>query len=296
MAIVHGTGGSEVINASDGVTSSGDLIFGHGGGDSIYALGGNDIIYLGDGSDYVDGGLGRDTVSYVSSKAGVQVNLQTGTGARGNADGDRYVSIENVDGSPYNDHVIGNGGENWIDGLGGNDLIDGGDGEDELGGSEGNDLLKGGGGDDGLKGGADNDVLRGGDGQDFLSGGDGDDYLYGEAGVDDMTGGQGADTFVWLSTDDTGPTMGTADYLYYFEAAEDDRIHLGSIDADIYAAGNQAFTFIGTAAFSGAPGEVNYTHVDGETHIQLQTGTSADVEGIIRIAGIYTPDASWFML
>ena len=50
------------------------------------------------------------------------------------------------------------------------------------------------------------------------------------------------------------------------------------------------------AAFSGTPGEINYTHSGGNTYIQLQTGTVADVEGVIRLDGIVTPEASWFML
>ena len=81
-----------------------------------------------------------------------------------------------------------------------------------------------------------------------------------------------------------------------FNFAEGDRIDLCGIDADVYAAGNQAFTFIGAAAFSGTPGEINYYHSGGNTYIQLQTGTSADVEGVIRLDGIVTPEASWFVL
>jgi Ca2+-binding RTX toxin-like protein len=34
----------------------------------------------------------------------------------------------------------------------------------------------------------------------------------------------------------------------------------------------------------------------GDTFIELQTGTSADIEGLIRLAGILTPEASWFLL
>ena len=44
------------------------------------------------------------------------------------------------------------------------------------------------------------------------------------------------------------------------------------------------------------PGEIRYYHADGDTFIELQTGTSSDVEAVIRIAGIVTPDASWFVL
>jgi organic radical activating enzyme len=42
---------------------------------------------------------------------------------------------------------------------------------------------------------------------------------------------------------------------------------------------------IGTAAFSGTPGEINFVHVGNETIIQFQTGVGADIEGGIRITG-----------
>ena len=64
----------------------------------------------------------------------------------------------------------------------------------------------------------------------------------------------------------------------------------------VYAADDQSFRFIGTSAFSGTPGEINYYHLDGNTYIQLQTGMSPDVEGVIRFDGIVTPEASWFFL
>ena len=63
------------------------------------------------------------------------------------------------------------------------------------------------------------------------------------------------------STGETGLTAATADVVADFNRAEGDRIDLSAIDADVYAAGNQAFTFIGTAAFSGTPGEIRYYHV-----------------------------------
>ena len=63
----------------------------------------------------------------------------------------------------------------------------------------------------------------------------------------------------------------------------------------MFAAGNQAFTFIGAAAFSDTPGEVNFVHVNGDTIIQLQTGVAATPRRI-RIPGIVTPDASMFVL
>jgi serralysin len=91
--------------------------------------------------------------------------------------------------------------------------------------------------------------------------------------------------------------VATADVITDFSFAELDLIDLSLIDADVYAAGNQAFRFIGTEAFSGTPGEINY-YIDsrGDTVIQLQTGMDADVEGVIRLVGFHGPEASWFVL
>jgi Ca2+-binding RTX toxin-like protein len=157
-------------------------------------------------------------------------------------------------------------------------------------------VLTGGGGDDTLYGFLDDDKLFGGTGNDYLFAGAGDDLLDGGTGTDVLAGGNGGDLFDWNSTNETSVTVATADLITDFNIVEGDRIDLSSIDANAYLAGDQAFTFIGTAGFSGNPGELNYYHSGGETIIQMQTGTSADIEGAIRLAGTLTPDASWFAL
>jgi hypothetical protein len=71
----------------------------------------------------------------------------------------------------------------------------------------------------------------------------------------------------------------------------------GLIDADVDTPGDQAFRFIGTAPFSGTPGEIRYYQVGDETFFELQTGTSVDIEGLIRIGSVQSaPEASWFVL
>jgi Ca2+-binding RTX toxin-like protein len=130
----------------------------------------------------------------------------------------------------------------------------------------------------------------------ILAGLGGDDIILGGGGADIMSGGIGADRFMWGNAAETGLTNATADVITDFSFAAGDRIDLHYIDANAYAAGDQAFTFIGIAAFSGAPGEIRYYQSGGDTYIQMQTGTSVDVEGVIRLNGLHTPDASWFVL
>jgi hypothetical protein len=97
-------------------------------------------------------------VYYGDSTVGVSVNLATGRGYLGSAEGDELISIENVFGSLHNDTIIGNDANNEIYGLTGNDVLKGGGGADGLAGDDGDDILKGGGGADYLEGGYGDDT------------------------------------------------------------------------------------------------------------------------------------------
>ena len=113
-------------------------------------------------------------------------------------------------------------------------------------------------------------------------------------------GGNGADTFVWSSTDEAEYDLAnlacSTDNIGDFTRAEGDLMDLSAIDANETISGNQAFTFIGAARSSGNPGEISYFYQDGDTYIRLQTNTSPEAEGLIRLVGIHTPEASWFVL
>ena len=86
--------------------------------------------------------------------------MTLGSGGSGTAQGtapgdlagigtDTFVSgVSRVNGSEFNDTIIGNGGNNTLDGRGGDDTIDGGGGSDAIIGGSGNDHLTGGAGAD----------------------------------------------------------------------------------------------------------------------------------------------------
>ena len=93
------------------------------------------------GADLLDGGAGTDTVSYSGSRAGVTVNLLTGAGERGDAQGDRLSNIENLIGSRYNDDLTGDTGNNLLRGGAGDDILIGGAGADRLQGGTGQDTV-----------------------------------------------------------------------------------------------------------------------------------------------------------
>jgi Ca2+-binding RTX toxin-like protein len=100
---------------------------------------------------------------------------------------------DNIDGRQGNDVISGGAGDDHILGGAGHDTIFGGSGDDILLGQDGNDHLFGGFGDDRLFGGAGNDLLVGAEGADTLDGGDGDDLLQGGVGDDFLLDGAGND-------------------------------------------------------------------------------------------------------
>lgn len=80
-----------------------------------------------------------------------------------------------------------------------------------------------------------------------------------------MTGGRGADAFAFVSLGDFGPAD-QLDRITDFSHADADTIDLSAIDPDLAKRGNQAFTFIGSAAFSGSgPAELRAVDLAGDT-------------------------------
>jgi Ca2+-binding RTX toxin-like protein len=108
---------------------------------------------------------------------------------------------------------------------------------------------------DSLFGGDDDDLLLGGAANDRLFGDDGRDTLIGGAGRDVLTGGADADTFQFRSITESPAGATARDSIVGFEAGLD-VIDLTRIDANTNTAGNQAFTFIGTGAFTGVAGQL----------------------------------------
>jgi len=102
---------------------------------------GNDTLDGGSGGDQLIGGNGVDTVSYMTSIAGVQVDLGAGTATGAVDEGETLISIENLVGSGHDDDLIGDNASNVISGGAGHDLLAGGDGADTLTGGSGNDTF-----------------------------------------------------------------------------------------------------------------------------------------------------------
>lgn len=118
-----------------------DSLVGGGGGDTLRGGAGNDTLEGGTGNDLIDGGDGVDVVTYIHSSLGVTVDLGTGTGRFGDAQGDVLTNVENLVGSARGDTLAGNIGTNLLSGEDSNDRLTGAGGADVLNGGAGADLF-----------------------------------------------------------------------------------------------------------------------------------------------------------
>lgn len=95
------------------------------------------------------------------------------------------------------------------------------------------------------------------------TGGKGKDTIIANIEVNLLKGGTAADTFVFESK-----SAAHGDKILDFSQTAKDKIDLSAIDANTALSGNQAFSFIGTAAFSDKAGQLRYELKSGDTFIQ----------------------------
>ena len=200
---------------------------GYGGADSISGGDGNDTLLGGFGNDTLDGGNDVDTVSYLDSLAGVNVNLASGTASDGFSGTDTISNVENVLGSNYNDTITGSSGTNVIEGGEGNDTLDGGSGTDTVSYSGATLAVTV----SLANGSAQNTVGAGTDtlsGFENLSGSAYNDNLTGDTPTNVITGGMGNDTLAGAAGDD----------IYVYNAGDGDDVITDSAGADIIKLGS----------------------------------------------------------
>jgi len=261
---MFGGAGNDTISAEAGDDlahggSGNDNVFGSGGDDTLFGGAGNDSLFGGTGDDSLDGGLGADSLS----------------GGLGE---------DTLLGGAGNDALSGEEDNDTLDGGLGHDLLSGDAGDDLLLGDFGNDTLRGGASNDTLFGGAGDDSLDGVTGNDALDGGAGNDTLLGNAGRDLLTGGLGADVFMFTVAAQS--TRSFVDTITDFTAGSD-RIDLAGMDANTALGGDQAFTFIGTAAFSAA-GQLRFVREGAD----LRLLADANGDGLADFELVLTDETS----
>ena len=128
---MRGTAGNNQLTGGSGT----DTLIGRAGIDTLSGGRLNDLLEGGAGANSLDGGTGGDFVtpendvaSYASSTAAVTVNLATGTGTGGDAQGDTITGVESLIGSAFADTLTGDANNNILEGRGGADHINGGSG------------------------------------------------------------------------------------------------------------------------------------------------------------------------
>ena len=216
-----GDAAGDVFESIEGLGGSAfaDALYGDGSDNRLDGSSGDDLLSGGEGADRLVGGAGLDTASYAASALAVQVDLRTGTGRGGQAEGDSLQGVENLQGSALDDVLLGDAEANVLEGGRGNDVLEGLGAGDLLDGGSGSDTASYAGAGEGvvaslanaglnageaagdvfvdiehLSGSAFADQLVGDAQDNRLDGGDGDDLLQGGLGADVLVGGLGADT------------------------------------------------------------------------------------------------------
>ena len=237
------------------------------------------------------GGSGNDTLLNIENLAGsAYADILRGNSVSNRLDGG--AGADSLSGGGGNDALLGGLGNDTLDGGVGDDQLDGGAQVDTVSyatatagvtvdlaltteqatGGAGNDTLLG---FENVNGGAHGDWLRGNALANRLNGGSGADSLSGGVGSDMLIGGLGADTFAYNATDES--IAGARDTVFDFNHAQGDRIDLTAMDADSVVDGDQAFQFIGSAAFSAdATGQLRYDAGTGLLYASVDADATAE--------------------
>ena len=266
---IIGSGGANKLYGYEGS----DYLDGAGGDDYLFGADGNDTLIGGAGYDRMYGGVGDDAyyVSDTTDFAYENAGEGNDTVFSSLVSYQLRANIEELDlvegsaavrgyGQDDNNTIVGNSADNFLYGRDGNDLI------------------------------------KGNGGADILYGENGNDTLIGGAGMDRFYGGAGADKFTFRDGDFAGMTSSTADRIHDFDSAQGDKIHLSGVDSNSLLAGDQNFSFIGSAAFSHIAGELRAYQSVGNTYVAGDLDGDGVADFVIRVDGLHNLQASDFVL
>ena len=228
-------------------------------GDTIDLSALTDLSYVGIGNDYT--GVGNE-IKYNPYGGGGQSQGAFEVDTNGDMQTDYGISIGsnlNIEETTKGSRIFKIATDQTLTGTAANNTLSGGSGNDTINGLAGNDLLSGNYADD------------------SLNGGDGTDTLVGGLGSDQLTGGAGNDVFKF----NTIAEVSWGDRITDFAAG--DKIDLAGIDANDQIDGNQAFSFINSASFTGVAGQLIYSSwgsIQGDTNGDSMQDFSIAVTGV----------------
>jgi autotransporter-associated beta strand protein len=147
-----------------------------------------------------------------------------------------------------------------------------------------------------LNGNAGNDQLNGGNLADLINGGADIDKIRGDGGADTLTGGTGADVFKYRAAADS--TLVNPDTITDFLSGTD-RINFVKIDANASLAGDQAFSFLGTAVFTNTGlGQIRWVDLGADLRVEVDVDGNgvADMHILLQGAGAQVLTVADFVL
>ena len=314
--LFEGLGGNDTINAGGG----NDVLIGGTGADAMTGGTGDDLYEVDNAGDTVFefANEGTDTVGVSLASYTLGANVEngffTGTGAyslSGNNLANELVGGDGggtLSGENGRDTLIGGDGEDRLIGGGSVDTMDGGEGNDRYDVTARNDVINDTGAstgdmvisanseinlndftgiENGTVTGSRNLNVTGNASDNVLRGNDGNNILTGQGGADVLMGGAGDDRFDFNSVSDS--TASSTDKIRDFQVATveglNDVIDLFDIDAKSTALFNNAFTFIGTDAFSSKEGELRYYNTSNSTMVEGDVNGDGVADLVIRLIG-----------
>lgn len=137
-------------------------------------------------------------------------------------------------------------------------------------------------------------TLTGSVAEDTINGLGGNDTITGGRGADRMTGGSGADRFIYAAVNES--LVDARDVITDFSRSQGDKISLTAIDANSNASGNQAFSFIGSGAFTNVASQLRYQQSNNSTIVSGDINGDGLADFAIELSGTINLTASDFLL